>query len=258
MLKKKTVEAKQLAPKEIARKSPTFTELPEMASRAGEPTYYYDVGDAVEIGNLSGCKIDEVCDGGLYYGVSYDDGYRYETWFNIRKAGVEKKSQLTENEDIKISYSNVTIKSLLHRYYFFGINCNPSYQRGSVWTDDDRELLLETIFMGGEIGRFVLKNIDMDEWHENQNYLYEIIDGKQRLLTLAAFYEDRFRYKGYLYSELSKKDKRTFDETAIAIADLRNLSKKDTLRVFLLLNRGGKVVSNTVLDHAKELLNEME
>ena len=50
MLKKKTVEAKQLAPKEIARKSPTFTELPEMASRAGEPTYYYDVGDAVEIG----------------------------------------------------------------------------------------------------------------------------------------------------------------------------------------------------------------
>ena len=127
-----------------------------------------------------------------------------------------------------------------------------------MWTDDDRELLLETIFMGGEIGRFVLKNIDMDEWHENQNYLYEIIDGKQRLLTLAAFYEDRFRYKGYLYSELSKKDKRTFDETAIAIADLRNLSKKDTLRVFLLLNRGGKVVSNAVLDHAKELLNEME
>lgn len=62
----------------------------------------------------------------------------------------------------------------------------------------------------------------------------------------------------YLYSELSKKDKRTFDETAIAIADLRNLSKKDTLRVFLLLNRGGKVVSNAVLDHAKELLNEME
>lgn len=97
MLKKKTVEAKQLAPKEIARKSPTFTELPEMASRAGEPTYYYDVGDAVEIGNLSGCKIDEVCDGGLYYGVSYDNGYRYETWFNIRRAGVEKESQLTKN-----------------------------------------------------------------------------------------------------------------------------------------------------------------
>lgn len=112
--------------------------------------------------------------------------------------------------------------------------------------------------MGGEIGRFVLKNIDMDEWNKNQNYLYEIIDGKQRLLTLTAFYEDRFRYKGYLYSELSKKDKRTFDEAAVAIADLRNLSKKDTLRVFLLLNRGGKVVSNAVLDHAKELLNEME
>ncbi len=55
-----------------------------------------------------------------------------------------------------------------------------------------------------------------------------------------------------------RKIRETFDETAIAIADLRNLSKKDTLRVFLLLNRGGKVVSNAVLDHAKELLNEME
>lgn len=258
MPRRKTVEALQLTPKEIARKSPTFMELPEMVSRAGEPTYYYDVGDAVEIGHLSGCKIDEVCDGGLYYGVSYDDGYRYETWFNIHKAGIEKGSQLTENDDIKISYSNVTIESLLHRYYFFGINCNPSYQRRSVWTDDDRKLLLETIFMGGEIGRFVLKNINMNEWNENQNYIYEIIDGKQRLLTLVAFYEDRFRYKGYLYSELSKKDKRTFNETNIAIADLRNISKKDTLRVFLLLNRGGKVVANDVLNHAKELLDEME
>ena len=142
MPRRKAVEALQLTPKEIARKSPTFAEIPEMASRAGKPTYYYNVGDAVVIGRLSGCKIDEVCDGGLYYGVSYDDGYRYETWFNIRRAGVEKESQLTKNDDIKISYSNVTIESLLHRYYFFGINCNPSYQRGSVWTDDDRELLL--------------------------------------------------------------------------------------------------------------------
>ena len=29
MPRKKTVEAKQLAPKEIARKSPTFAEIPE-------------------------------------------------------------------------------------------------------------------------------------------------------------------------------------------------------------------------------------
>lgn len=87
MPRRKTVEALQLTPKEIARKSPTFMELPEMVSRAGEPTYYYDVGDAVEIGHLSGCKIDEVCDGGLYYGVSYDDGYRYETWYNKNRLG---------------------------------------------------------------------------------------------------------------------------------------------------------------------------
>ena len=42
MPRKKTVEPKQLTLKEIARKSPTFMELPEMVSRAGEPTYYYD------------------------------------------------------------------------------------------------------------------------------------------------------------------------------------------------------------------------
>lgn len=38
MPRRKTVEALQLTPKEIARKSLTFTELPEMVSRAGEPT----------------------------------------------------------------------------------------------------------------------------------------------------------------------------------------------------------------------------
>ena len=254
----KNIQMDFVDPKENAKKSPMFSKLSDMIKRAGEPTYYYNVGDEVEVGRLKGCRIDEVCDGGQYYGIRYDEGYRYEVWFNIHKSGEEKETSLTENEDIKISYSNVTVESLLHRYYFFGINCNPAYQRGSVWSDNDRELLLETIFMGGEIGRFVLKDIDMDEWREHPEFSYEIIDGKQRLLTLASFCENRFRYKGFLYSELSKRDKRTFNEASIAIADLRNLSKKDTLRVFLLLNRGGKIVSNDVLNHAKELLDNIE
>lgn len=151
------------------------------------------------------------------------------------------------------------IESLLlkHLSEFGGIDFMPPYQREYVWTDSDKEQLLDSILMGSDIGKFTVRVLDDVEWFERQ-LSYEIIDGKQRLMTLLNFYLNRFPYKGFYYNGLSAKDRRTFLDHMVSWAEVKNLDKKATLRLFLLLNRGGRPVSDTVIERAGELLKKLE
>lgn len=49
-------------------------------------------------------------------------------------------------------------------------------------------------------------------------------------------------------------------ETPVAIAMIRNpnLPLKDTLRIFLLINRGGRPVTKDVLENAEQRLREIQ
>lgn len=97
------------------------------------------------------------------------------------------------------------IESLLFKHLseFGGIDFMPPYQREYVWTDSDKEQLLDSIFMGSDIGKFTVRVLDDVEWFERQ-LSYEIIDGKQRLMTLLNFYLNRFPYKGFYFDVLPR------------------------------------------------------
>lgn len=154
----------------------------------------------------------------------------------------------------RLHYSNRSMYSLLSFHYLFGVDFKPDYQRGSVWDEEDREKLLDSIFAGREIGRFVFKQLPFNRTNDDGNY-YEIVDGKQRMLTLLAFYENRFPYKGAFYNDLSALDKNWFMDASIGVAELdQNTTRAEVLEVFLALNEGGKPVAKEVLDHARELL----
>ena len=98
----------------------------------------------------------------------------------------------------------------------------------------------------------------MLKYLEDDDFDYEIIDGKQRFLTLLAYFENRFPYRGVYFNDLSAKDRRRFMDATTAIAMIRdpNFSLKDTLRVFLMMNRGGRPVSEEILKNAEKLLQE--
>jgi hypothetical protein len=187
-----------------------------------EPTYTFSIGDKVQYGSLKESVVDDVLYDGKVYGLkciatdnNYGDPYDYEkysvvAWHEIRpmKKG---NSDFTRNEDVKLYFSNVTISSLIHKRYSFGIDMNPDYQRDYVWEENDKELLLDSIFKNIDIGKFVLVKLSDDEFYE-KGFSYEILDGKQRLRTLCDFYENRIQYNGKYYNDLSWKDQRTFKE----------------------------------------------
>ena len=112
---------------------------------------------------------------------------------------------------------------------------DPDYQRDYVWADKDKEYLLDSIFSKLDIGKFVLVEQDSKVWFETHN-MYEILDGKQRLSTLVAFYENRIPYHGVYYNQLSGLDKNTFQTLGVSYAIVNSTAeKKQVLNISLRL-----------------------
>ena len=233
------------------------------------PSYFFDVGDKVSYGVLKESTVEEVLyDGKIYvlkciatdnnYGNPYDyEIYRIAAWMEVRHICNNADTIFAENQDVRLNFNNSTIDSLMHYHYNFGIDFNPDYQRGYVWNEADKELLLDSIFKNIDIGKFVLIHLSDSEWME-RGFGYEILDGKQRLTALIEFYENKLSYKGKYYNDLSRKDKRAFNEHQIAVAEVRETDKKTVLKYFLMLNRTGKSMDESHLTEVEKMLDSME
>ena len=231
-----------------------------------KPTYRFRIGDEVVFGNIKNCIIKEIFDNGLGYGFvgirtnnnygnPYDiEEYHVESWVRTRPKYkyVELTSDFTKKDDIDLHFGNYTIDSLFSYYYVFGIDMNPYYQRDYVWESSDNESLLDSIFEGIDIGKFVLFRNDYSE-----EKLYEIGDGKQRLNALIAYYENRFPYRGYYYNDLSAYDKHTIRNKNIAMAIVDTPTEEQKLRIFLKINTTGKVMDKEHLNKVSKMLEDI-
>jgi hypothetical protein len=91
------------------------------------------------------------------------------------------------------------------------------YQRGYVWTLQQKQALITTIYKGLEAGRLIVHCHSFDKVEQMQKAGYkdfalrDIVDGKQRLSTVIEFIEDKFEDEfGNKYSDLSESAKRKF------------------------------------------------
>ena len=249
MAKKRAIkEITKINQKQAALEGYSYERAYHTAKQAGEPSYRFAVGDKVQVGHLLNCVVDEILEGGYMYLVRSgpsSDNYSCWAWTNVRPLDDDKDTRFAKRDSAlsRLHYSNRNIYSLLNYHYLFGVDFKPDYQRGSVWDEEDREKLLDSIFAGREIGRFVFKQLPFNRTNDDGNY-YEIVDGKQRMLTLLAFYENRFPYKGVFYNDLSVLDKNWFMDAPIGVAELdQNTTRAEVLEVFLALNEGGKPVA---------------
>ena len=80
----------------------------------------------------------------------------------------------------------------------------PEWQRGLVWTREQKVRLIESCWLGLPIGTYTFNR----KWGSKyDNYL---IDGQQRLNAIQCYLSDEFPVFGYKWSETKKIDKRRF------------------------------------------------
>lgn len=69
------------------------------------------------------------------------------------------------------------------------LNLDPPYQRGHVWTMDQRVALIKSLLLGVPVAALVLNVRDGAHWRRDGGEIYACIDGKQRLTTVGMFFD---------------------------------------------------------------------
>ncbi|MER6605655.1 DUF262 domain-containing protein [Streptomyces sp. NPDC000927] len=82
----------------------------------------------------------------------------------------------------------------------FGLDLNPPYQRGQVWSADQKVALVRSWLTGIPTGVVILNDRSSLEWEEGSGYdpitrgeaSYACIDGKQRISAGVEWFDDQF------------------------------------------------------------------
>jgi len=225
----------------------------------------YKIGDSIQFGGHNQTNILEVFDNGMYYKVEtistdkktgeVTKTQRIVEWHNLKPCNTNPTS-FTKEEKYHIRMLNSGISSLLHMIHghHAGVDFDVEYQREHVWKFDNKVALIDSIFNNIDIGKFVFVQRPMSF----DGILYEIIDGKQRLSAIREFYEDRFKYRGFYFSELSRRDQNHFENFSISYGYLENPDKGAIFETFIKLNTCGKPMDKKHIDHVKNLLKELD
>lgn len=235
------------------------------------PTRKFDIGEHVIYGSHDKVEIIEIIEDGIAYiirtygkkqnwgkYVDYDE-QQIVDWTQLYKIGsFEGDSSFSKELPFMLNYQKTDMQSLLYLFYR-GLDLNPEYQRDLVWSEEQKTDLLDSVFNNIEIGKFTFleKKYSDPDFDWNKGIFYEVIDGKQRLSTIKDFFEDRFIYRGYKYSELSIKDKFHFNSYSILKAFIPEpKDRKDVYKFFVILNTAGVPVSKSHLEKIKKMADE--
>ncbi len=226
----------------------------------------YKVGQRIAWGAHKETYIREVYRDGMYYlcetiGVQRDRNGPLRNEINIHKWNellpfqAHKATSFAKKEKVYLRMLNSPISSLLSMVQanHAGVDMDVDYQREHVWTTKDKIELIDSIFDNIDIGKFVFVQRNM----RVAGKLYEILDGKQRLTAITEFVEDRLKYRGFYFSELSHHDQYKFTDTNVSYGYLENPSKEAIFETFIKLNTCGKPMASKHINHVKQLLSEL-
>lgn len=116
-------------------------------------------------------------------------------------------SKIFEREHGQISIREIFEKNEINEYIRFDSKEDrsntkkqyriPIHQRFNKWTNSDKEDLIESIFMN-----YIIGAISLSRHVDDTSFYFDIEDGQSRLTVIQEFLEDKFRFKGLLFSEL--------------------------------------------------------
>ena len=139
------------------------------------------------------------------------------------------------------------------------LELNPRFQRRSVWTDNARSYLMDTILRGKPIPKiFIRQRLDTT----TNKSIRDVVDGQQRLRTILSFVNDGFKvnkrhnpkYGGLFFSQLSSIDEDVQSNILhyeVAVDLLINMSDPEVLDIFGRLNSYSVILNEQEKLHAQ-------
>jgi len=176
------------------------------------------------------------------------------------RCGYDRKERMERNE----KYFKVPIQETCLNPTVIDEQGNEvEYQRGLVWSLEQKQLLIESIYNNIEIGKFVIRKRSFN-WVEKRvkegkilnTAFNDLVDGKQRFTAILGFIQNEFPdMNGNYFDELSEKSKRRFmSYRYMTYVELdENATDKDVLSVFLAINFAGVPMSKEHIEYVKSI-----
>lgn len=162
------------------------------------------------------------------------------------------------------------------------MDVDPPYQRGSVWTQDQRIALVKSWLMGVPIPTLIVNDRASAEWREatgidvyEDGMIYALVDGKQRVETAAAWFGDRLAVPAswfpadsvertedtadgpYVrYSGLTLVARRFCHRWRLPVVEAHMPTVQAEAELYLLVNGGGTAQTAADMDRATRVAGE--
>lgn len=110
----------------------------------------------------------------------------------------------------------------------------PTWQRGLVWSVEQIERLIESIWLGIPIGTWTFNRVyDRPELDDL------LIDGQQRLYAIEQYLDDKVTVFGHKWSEVTRIDRRVFEDTVFPSYITETEDEKYLRNYYNMMNFGG-------------------
>lgn len=147
-------------------------------------------------------------------------------------------------ERLPITYTNRPLEVLRHWMKDGYLHLSPPYQRGDVWGTARQRNLVSSLLLGVPIPSVVVNDRMAANWGDD----IVVIDGKQRIGAILAFFESRlsvpaewFGVDGsqVVYGDLVLPQRRRFNNLTLGVCEAALGSIEQERQVFDLINFGG-------------------
>lgn len=140
----------------------------------------------------------------------------------------------------------------------YNLNMSPDYQRGKVWTQEQKAYYMGFILEGGKTLPLII-NVPSD----TEAYA-EIVDGKQRLTAIQEWLNGKFAATLHDGTEVYLSDFK--DDVSLRLLNtsvrikfgLVKLSRREVLEYYLRFNTGGSIHTEDEIEKVRELLRELK
>lgn len=136
-----------------------------------------------------------------------------------------------------------------------GLQLNPDFQRGYVWTEEQQIKYIEHLLKEGYTAKDVYFN--QSGWGDTYTGEFVCVDGLQRITAIQRFLNNEIKVFG-LYLNEYEDAKRISRDIRITI-NINNLkTRKEVLKWYIEFNSGGTIHTEEEIQRVIKLMEEEE
>ena len=139
-----------------------------------------------------------------------------------------------------------------------GLQLNPDFQRGHVWTQEQQEKYIEFVLRGGKSGRDIYFNDPF--WcrtKKDSSYKdFVCVDGLQRITAIRKFLNNEIKVFGHFYKAFGGRTDIVRHGIIVHINNLR--TKKEVLEWYIQMNDGGTPHTKQEINRIKDMIKKID